>query len=67
MAVGQAREKGIQVPGVSALMSGGRFEEHAGSKLHRPNQHTLTSKGISLQVGLSLWYCIGWCTYSTQY
>lgn len=53
MAVGRAREKGIQVPGLSGLLSAGRFEEHAGSKLHRPNQYTFTSRGKSLQVRFS--------------
>lgn len=49
MAVGRARQNGIEVPGLG-IMSGGRFEEHAGSKLHRPNQHTLAPCGKSLQV-----------------
>ena len=49
MAVGRARQSGIEVPG-SGIMSGGKFEEHAGSKLHRPNQHTLAPSGKSLQV-----------------
>ena len=49
MAVGRARQNGIEVSG-SGVMSGGRFEEHAGSKLHRPNQHTLAPSGKSLQV-----------------
>lgn len=49
MAVGRARQNGIEVPGLG-IMSGGRFEEHAGSKLHRPNQHTLAPSGKSLQV-----------------
>lgn len=51
MAVGRARQNGIEVPGLG-VMSAGRFEEHAGSKLHRPNQHTLAPSGKSLQVPL---------------
>lgn len=51
MAVGRARQNGIEVPGLG-VMSAGRFEEHAGSKLHRPNQHTFVPSGKSLQVTL---------------
>ena len=49
MAVGRARQTGIEVPGLG-IVSAGKFEEHAGSKLHRPNQHTLAPSGKSLQV-----------------
>ena len=49
MAAGRARQTGIEVPGLG-IMSAGKFEEHAGSKLHRPNQHTLAPSGKSLQV-----------------
>ncbi|DBB07124.1 TPA: hypothetical protein ACH3X1_011698 [Trebouxia sp. C0004] len=48
MAVGRARQTGIEVPGLG-ILSAGKFEEHAGSKLHRPNQHTLAPSGKSLQ------------------
>ena len=51
MGIGIARPGGIQVPGVAGLHSAGRFEELCGSRLHRPNQHILTSNGQSLQVG----------------
>lgn len=61
MAVGQARERGIQVPGISGVVSAGKFEEHAGSKLHRPNQHTLTTRGKSLQVDSIFWTCSHAC------
>jgi hypothetical protein len=49
MAVGRARQTGIEVPGLG-ILSAGKFEEHAGSNLHRPNQHTLAPSGKSLQV-----------------
>ena len=52
MGIGIARPGGIQVPGVAGLHSAGRFEELCGSRLHRPNQHILTSNGQSLQVNL---------------
>ena len=52
MGIGIARPGGIQVPGVAGLHSAGRFEELCGSRLHRPNQHILTSNGQSLQVSL---------------
>lgn len=53
MGIGIARPGGIQVPGVAGLHSAGRFEELCSSRLHRPNQHILTSNGKSLQVSLS--------------
>lgn len=49
MGIGIARPGGIQVPGVAGLHSAGRFEELCSSRLHRPNQHILTSNGKSLQ------------------
>lgn len=55
MAVGRARQTGIEVPGVG-IVSAGKFEELAGSKLHRPNQHTLAPSGNSLQVECLLLY-----------
>ena len=56
MAVGRARQTGIEVPGLG-ILSAGKFEEHAGSKLHRPNQHTLAPSGKSLQVKcLQTWH-----------
>ncbi len=56
MAVGRARQTGIEVPGLG-ILSAGKFEEHAGSKLHRPNQHTLAPSGKSLQVNcLQIWH-----------
>ncbi|KAI3428570.1 hypothetical protein D9Q98_007392 [Chlorella vulgaris] len=49
LAVGRAREGGIEVEGVSKLLGYTAFEEVSGSRYHRPAEHTHTSSGRSLQ------------------
>ena len=53
LAVGQAREGGIEVDGASKLLGYTAFEERSGSRYHRPAEHTHTSRGATLQ-GLML-------------
>ncbi|PSC69844.1 oxidoreductase [Micractinium conductrix] len=53
MGIGRAREGGVEVDGTSKLLGYGQFEEHAGSKVRRPAEHTHTSSSRTLQ-GLQL-------------
>ena len=48
--MGRAHADGIEVPGSPGRLSYTQFEAHAGSKLHRPCEHTFTLAGKSLQV-----------------
>ncbi|KAL4423051.1 hypothetical protein ABPG77_002085 [Micractinium sp. CCAP 211/92] len=53
MAIGRAREGGIEVEGKSKLLGYTAFEDVAGSKYHRPAEHTHTTASRNLQ-GLAL-------------
>lgn len=49
LAVGRAREGGIEVEGKSKLLGFTAFEDVAGSGYHRPALHTHTAAGRNLQ------------------
>eukprot|EP00887_Chlorella_sp_A99_P004963 scaffold4.g4963.t1 len=49
LAVGRAREGGIEVDGEERLLGYSAFEERSGSTYHRPAQHTHTSRSVTLQ------------------
>lgn len=53
LAVGRAREGGIEVEGANKLLGYTAFEDVAGSRYHRPAEHTHTSTSRTLQ-GLQL-------------
>ncbi|KAL4428317.1 hypothetical protein ABPG75_002406 [Micractinium tetrahymenae] len=53
MAIGRAREGGIEVEGRNKLLGYTAFEDVAGSKYHRPAEHTHTTASRNLQ-GLAL-------------
>ena len=53
LAIGRAREGGIEVAGQAKLLNYTAFEGISGSKYHRPAEHTHTSTSRTLQ-GLQL-------------
>ena len=50
LAIGYARDGGIEVPGKRKLLKYTEFEQHAGSSNHRPCQYTYGQTGRNLQV-----------------